>query len=274
MSLTRRIRVATSCGLVLCLCVSAAGGTIPGIQGEVGAVQSAVGASFVIDTFDITQSVVADPIGVRSMGTVAGPTSSILGGYRDMYLEIIGGVAEGRLRANPFLLNSNLQIDLSAGVSATATVIWDGVPGITGLEPDHGLDMDFTGGGTYEGIAVRLAIDAAGEGQMLKLLIHSSGGRKSEAELAFPVVPDVEPTVVQFVPYTEFVGDADMTNVSAFQMIINAESPSIDAQIDVVGLSGPNTSDFEILPEPSSMVLTLVAGLSLLGLRRRSAAVS
>ena len=210
--MNRIFLLTAACGLSFAISSSGIAATMP--------------SSLVIDTFDITQSVTSDATSVSGMNSISGPTASILGGHRDMYLEILGGFADGKLRANPFLLNSNLQIDMAAGVTGMASVIWDGVSGITGMEPDHGLDMDFTGAGAYEGIAVRLAVDAAGEGQLLKLMIHSSGGRMSEAEVEFPVVPDVEPREVKFVPFADFVGSADVTQVSAFQLVINAEMPS------------------------------------------------
>lgn len=224
--------------------------------------------SRLIDSFDVTQSVTADPVSGSRMGSAVGPESSILGGYRDLYSEILSGTADGKLRVNPYSMNSNLQIDMSAGVVGKAIVTWDGVQGASGAIPDGNLDMDFTGGGIYTGISMRLAVDAAGAGQQVELVIHSTNGGISTAIVEFPVIKSVVPSHVEFVAFEDFVGDADVTDVSAFQLIIDSMSPSLDAQIDVVGLSGPKTVDFAVIPEPTAGLL-LVAGITmLLGCRR------
>ncbi len=225
---------------------------------------------FVIDSFDLTQSVIANPVSGARMSSIGDGGTGVLGGHRDLYLDVLAGPAEARLRVNPFSLNSNLQIDMSAGVSGMASITWDGVDGISGMAPDHGLDMDFTGGGEYEGVAVRLAVDAAGEGQMLKLIIHSDEANSSMAELQFPVIENVDPTALAYVPFEEFVGTADLTSVSAFQLLMDETAPSLDAQIDLVGLAGTSTVNFEVIPEPSSLTLVGLASVMLLSVRRRS----
>ena len=239
------------------------------VENQSSELQSIGDVSSVIDTFDITQSVIATPISVSRMDSTVGPSSIMVGGHRDMYMQIDGGVAEGKLRVNPYSLNSNLQIDMSAGVTGMASITWDGVAGISGITPDHGLDMDFSEEGKYEGIALRLAVDAAGEGQMLSLVIHSAKGLQSVAELEFPVVPDVTPSTLKFVPFTDFVGDADITKVSAFQLIVDAAMPSLDAQIDMIGLAGPNQVDFVVIPAPTGGLLALLGFVVSLAYRRR-----
>jgi|GEM_PF-6232003 len=235
---------------------------------DVSALQTPGDIRYTIDNFDITQSVIANPVSGARMDSIAGPTSSILGGHRDLYLQISSGTADGKLRANPFSLNSNLQIDMASGVTGLGVVTWDGILGTTGMVPEHGLNMDFTEGGLYDGVGLRLAVDAAGQGQLLKLLIHS-GDKVSEAELEFPVVADVQPTVGSYVPFTSFVGDADITNVTSFQLIIDADMPSLDAQIDVIGLQSESIVDFAVVPEPASASLLIACFLGLLAARRR-----
>jgi len=230
--------------------------------------------SRLIDSFDVTQSVMADPISGARMGSAIGPEASVLGGYRDLYLEILSGSAEGKLRVNPYSLNSNLQIDMAAGVVGRATVTWDGVQGATGAIPEGELDMDFTGGGIYTGISMRLAVDAAGAGQEVDLVIHSTDGGVSTAAVEFPVIRSVVPSHVEFVAFDDFVGDADVTSVSAFQLIIDSTSPSLDAQIDVVGLSGPKTVDFAVIPEPTAGLLLLGGMIMLFGYRGRRSSSS
>lgn len=238
-------------------------------DGSTSSLQTPGDIGYLIDEFEITQSVIADPLSVSRTDSISGPAASIIGGTRDLYLEIMGGSADGKLRANPFSLNSNLQLDMAAGVTGRGVVTWDGVPGTAGMDPDHGLNMDFTGGGLFEGIGVRLAVDAAGEGQMLTLLIHSGAGNVSSAQVEFPVDPDVDPKVSEYVLFSDFAGTADIENVTAFQLLVDAEVPSLDAQIDVIGLQGPSTVDFAVVPEPSALLLVLAGLVAALGYRGR-----
>lgn len=236
--------------------------------GDVSGLQTPGDIGYTIDEFDVTQAVIANPVSGPRTDSVAGPTNSILGGVRDLYLEISDGTADGKLRANPFSLNSNLQIDLAAGVTGFGVVTWDGVLGTSGIVPDQGINMDFTDGGLFDGVGLRLAVDAAGQGQLLRLLIHS-GDNVSEAEIEFPVEPNVQPTIGSYVPFSSFVGDADITNVTAFQLIIDADMPSLDAQIDVIGLQSASIVDFAVVPEPEAACLLFVGFLGLLAARRR-----
>lgn len=238
-------------------------------EGEVSQLQTPGKLGYTIDDFEVTQAVVATPISGPQANSIVGIGNSILGGSRDLYLEIYEGSADGKLRSNPFSLNPNLQIDMASGVTGMGVVTWDGVPGgIDGMTPQHGMDMDFTGGGLYEGIGLRLAVDAAGLGQQLKLMIYSGEGNMSEAELEFPVVPDVVPNVASFVPFSSFHGNADITRVSAFQLMVDTTMPSLDAQIDVIGLQGTSNVDFAVVPEPSAVVL-LISGLLAVACRHR-----
>lgn len=238
-------------------------------DGEISGLQTPGGIGFLIDEFDITQSVVADPVSSSRMGSISGPSNTMLGGTRDMYIEVNGGIAEGKLRANPFSLNSNLQIDMASGVTGRAVVTWDGVPGTTGMDPDHGLGMDFTGSGLFEGISISLAVDAAGAGQLLQMLVHSGEGATSMAEIEFPVEPNVEPVGSFFVPFTSFVGDATFDDVSSFQLLVDADKPSLDAQIDMIGLQGPSKVNFAVVPEPSGLLVAMAGIVAALGYRGR-----
>ena len=237
-------------------------------DGQISALQSPGAPGYVIDSFDVSQSIVANPIVGYRTGSIAESRGALSGGHRDMYLQINGGDSEGKFRVNPFALSSHLQIDMSAGVTGMAAITWDGTPGTTGMDPDHGLDMDFTDGGRFDGIMLSLAVDEAGSGQMLKLVMHSEDGTMSEADVQFPVVSEVEPTTLVYVPFREFQGSAHADQVSAFQLIIDAQAPSLDAKVDMIGLIGPTTVDFRVIPEPDSLVIFgFVFGLLVLSKR-------
>ena len=225
---------------------------------------------FLIDSFEASQSVVATPISGVQTATMEG---SVLGNFRDMMLLIETGTSDGKLRVNPFSLEEHLQIDMSAGVTGIGSVIWDGVAGTSG-QPEHGLDVDFTADGTYEAVALELAVDRAGAGQMLELIVYSGEGNSSTALVEFPVVDDVELETLQIVPFSDFVGTADFSSVSAFQLMIDADVPSLDARIGLLGLIGPNQVNFQIVPEPSSILLMLGSFVCLLGYRGRRTKVT
>lgn len=236
-------------------------------NGESSLAQRIGDVKYMIDSFDISQSVIANPNTGFRLSSTTGPAASIIGGFRDLYLDILSGPADGMLRSNPFSRSSNLQIDMSAGVTSMVSVTWDGVAGSDGIIPDSALDMDFTADGMYHGISLGLAADRAGEGQVLELHMHSPSGT-STANVVFPYDPNVSPQQLSFVPFSAFVGDADPTDVSAFQMMIDETMPSLDAQINVIGLTGPNEVNFKIAPEPSSFLM-LIFGLIGIGQFRR-----
>ena len=147
-----------------------------------------------------------------------------------------------------------------------ASVTWDGVAG--GMTPAAGLNVDLTNGGMYHGISLGLAVDQAGAGQILKLLMHSADG-VSTAEMVFPVTPNVAPVEFKYIPFTAFEGDADLTDITAFQLMIDETMPSLDAQISGIGLTGANPVSFPLIPEPSSSMLLLFGLIGLAGWRRR-----
>ena len=217
----------------------------------------------IIDSFDITQSVISNPISGSRMNSTSGPYESILGGYRDLYVEVLEGQAEAKLRVNPFSQNSNLQIDMTAGTKGMIGVTWDGKMGTEGMEPDDGLNMDFTAGGLLAGVTLGLAVDRAGEGQLLKLAMHSESGM-SLAEIEFPYDPFVDPaTQTRYIPFSDFEGSADPTQVTAFQMMIEETMPSLDAQVNVIGLTGPES--VSLVPEPTiDFGLAAVGAIALL----------
>ena len=240
--------------------------------GEVSELHAPLTEPRIVDSFDITQAVVANPISGGRTDSVSGPGHMILGGHRDLYLEVTGGVAEAKLRANPFSIGSNLQLELSAGVTGLAVVTWDGVAGAAGKEPDAGLgNYDLTNGGMYQGVMMRFAVDAAGGGQPLELRLHSDSG-VSRAEFEFPVIDDVDPVGFAYVPFTQFVGDASPAAVNAIQLVVDAQLPSLDAQIDMVGLTGPAEVNFVFVPEPGALSLGIYGWLlTALWRRRRQA---
>ena len=90
----------------------------------------------------------------------------------------------------------------------------------------------------------------------------------SEGTIEFPVT-DGTATGSAYLPFSAMTGTVLPTNVNAIQLWFGEDSPSIDAQIDIIGAMGPVTHDFELVPEPSACVLALIALSSLMVCRRR-----
>ncbi len=228
----------------------------------------------IIDTFLITQSLVASPLSRnRSSMVAARNENQILGYQRDAYLEYRGGIAELELRANPFSLDTNLHFDTSAGVTGMAVVTWDGMDDSAGMTPAMGLHgMDLTHEGENTGIMLRMGTDWAGDRQMLTLRLFAGDATTySEANVPIPVTGG-KPTGFAYVPFSSFSGDVDPTHIDALQMILEADAPSVDAQIDLIGAIGPQVHDFAVslVPEPAAGLLMSLAATVVVGVSRPS----
>ena len=74
-----------------------------------------------------------------------------------------------------------------------------------------------------------------------------------------------------YVPFTEFVGDATPESVNAVQLVVDAQLPSLDAQIDMVALTGPAEVNFVFAPEPGALPVGICGWLlAAIGHRRLS----
>ena len=227
--------------------------------------------AIVIDEFNTTQSVMVTPIATTDQSTMA--SSHVLGGERDLYLEFASGAADARLRSNPFGLTSVLEFDECAGVVATTTVTWDGLDADASPVPAMGLHgIDLTSGGVNSGLAFNMGVDSAGAGEELRIRIYQGdASRFSEASVPIPVTNGLATTNVEL-PFSAFVGVVSPTNIDALQLILGGSHPSIDAQIDRIGVFGPVVANFKVSPVPEPVAgLALAWGAALLMVTRRRA---
>ena len=141
-----------------------------------------------IDDFEHARMVSADPIGPVSTSSIAIPSAQVLGGERDLYVELISGIGDIELQVNPFGV-SVLQFDTSSGVNGRGVVTWDGVDNSGSLKPSMGLGgLDLTDGGNNTGFIFQLGVDATGIGESMTLRIHdSSMDAYSDLEVPFAV---------------------------------------------------------------------------------------
>lgn len=225
-----------------------------------------------IDDFRESQSDVVTPLAHFS-NSIAMANTDILGGERDAYLQFLTGTADSKLRSNPYGLNDVLEFDQSAGVGSVATLTWDGIDGVADASVALGLGgMDLTNGGYNTGIELSIGIDAAGDGDTFAIrLYEGSSSNYSEAVMPIPVT-DGTATGTVIVPFSSFNGPVTAADVDAIQLELGGQSPSIDMQIDFLGIMGPHVKDVPLMrsvPEPATVRLMLIwAWLGLLGFRR------
>jgi hypothetical protein len=226
---------------------------------------------FFIDDFEHARTVYADPMGPIATSSLAAPAAEVIGGERDLYVELISGIGDIGLKVDPYGTKV-LEYDSSSGVDGRAVVTWDGIDNSGSLKPSMGLHgFDLTNNGGNEGFIFKLGVDAAGVGESMTLRIFSeTSERYSDLEIPFPVSGGLA-TTMAIVPFSEFHGEASAESVDAIQLILGKGKKSIDAQIDFVGLIGVTQQNFVIaaVPEPSSIVLTVLGSVGLLLRRRR-----
>ena len=136
--------------------------------------------------------------------------------------------------------------------------------------PTLGLgDVDLTEDGLNTGIFFRLGIDSTGQGEELSVRLYDDDpGIYSEGIIQFPVT-DGPAKGSAFLAFSDITGPVSPSKVNAIQIWFGEDSPSIDAQIDVIGAMGPVQQNFEIVPDPISFVIALIGFTAWLTLRRR-----
>jgi hypothetical protein len=261
-----------SLGLESKFFVQQAAQTVGGISlpGTVSSLITSGSFNMMIDDFKDQQRIVAHPI--ASVGASNLTSGTVLGGQRDLHIEYLGGSAEAVLHANPFGMNDVLEFNQSAGVTAIATVTWDGIDGDMSITPSGGGlgGIDLTEGGLSQGFAFSLGVDAAGAGENLTMRVFS-GVDVSAVNIVLPVTNGTA-TTFQIVPFDAFVGDADFTSIDAIQLELGGNNPSIDAQIGPLSLIGPTVTNIPVtIPEPSGCLIGLFAVVWFSGIRRKRA---
>ena len=198
----------------------------------------------IIDSFETTQTTAAFPPPVSNdQSALAFPNEvEVLGGERDLAVELQSGTSEVQLRVNPFGLSDVLIFDSSAGTVGTREVTWDGQDA-DGAGLSMGLGgRDLTQGGTLSGLTMRMGVDANGADARFRIY-QGNPGNFSEVTVPIPATGGAATQWV-FVPFTSFAGAVNANNVDAVQLILDTGNGSVDGQIDVIGVIGPNTADF------------------------------
>ncbi len=203
--------------------------------------------NLIIDAFETNQAATADPPAPSSDGSTLGfaDETEVIGGERDLFVELESGVGELQLLVNPFNLLEVLQFNASSGVEGSAFITWDGQDADANPTPSMGLGgRDLTQGGINTGFAFMLGIDTAGMGDALTLsLFQGDASNVSSASVEIPVT-DGTATAFLFIPFSDFSGPVSPTNVDAIQMTLGMNSvPSADGQVSFVGVLGAKQFD-------------------------------
>ena len=199
--------------------------------------------SLLVDEFVSSQSATATPppeSGDASFLTV--DESEVLGGERDLNVQITSGASEVRLRVNPLSQSDVLLFDSAAATTGVRRVTWDGTDGSNGIALGLG-DLDLTQGGSLDGFLMKMGVDAEGAIARLRLF-DDSATNFSEAVLRIPVTGDGSADELVFVPFASFTGPVAPTNVNAIQLQLDLNEIATIGQIDSIGVAGGRNVSF------------------------------
>ncbi len=221
-------------------------------------------ASLIVDQFETNQSVVATapPVPTSNGSTLTfGDETEVIGAERDMFVTLNTGIGEVELTVNPFNLLPVLQYSSTSGVEGGSILTWDGIDNDPNPVPSLGLNgRDLTESGANTGFTMRLGIDPSGAGDTLTILLYQGDvSNVSSASVPIPVT-DGTASAYLFMPFSTFSGPVSASNVDAIQMRLGEGVPSADAQIEFLGVTGPQTQDFANNLPPTDLAITKTDG--------------
>ncbi len=192
------------------------------------------------DSFESTQTVTAQPPApvqdASARSFVTGETE-VIGGERDLFVALEAGEGSLLLAANRGDFNGALHYQSEANSQGFARVTWDGEDNDP-VGVGNGLDgRDLTLNATQKGIAFWAGAGTTG-GMIEIRLLEEENSSVAERPISF------EGLRYQFVPFHEFFGEADPSQVDAIELLIETDAPGGDAiEFDSFGTAGPKIVD-------------------------------
>ncbi|HNT75904.1 MAG TPA: Ig-like domain-containing protein [Anaerolineae bacterium] len=187
-----------------------------------------------VDDWETTQSLTLTVPGVVS-STVDGAV--ILGGERDLRVELIAGSAVTVETAG-----GDLHYTADTGAWASALVVWDGDDDDPAAFDPTGLGgVDLTGGGALNAFRLPLTLD---ESAQITLTVYSGATEVSVYAVNFNFGALLL-TVDHHVPFADFDGTADFTNVGA--LVLEIVKPNGGTLV---------LGDFQALPPTTDLLIT------------------
>lgn len=220
---------------------------------QVSAAIEASSLNLIIDTFETNQSAVAQtPSPTSDTSTLSFlDETEVIGQERDMSIELAPGSPAGavELLVNGF---GNPVFDKAStgGAIAEAILTWDGIDANATQPPAMGLGgRDLTQGGINTGISMEIGTDVSGQGDIVTIEIYQGDASNVSTASAPVPVTDGTATGFAFIPFTDFTGPVDPSNVDAIQLRVgNPTLPSVDTQIGNIGVIGAKVFDIENEP--------------------------
>ncbi|MEM9366376.1 MAG: DUF11 domain-containing protein [Planctomycetota bacterium] len=209
-----------------------------------------------IDAFDQTTQSVRDETN-NNTAVVDGTntaTGEAIGGARDLIVSKTTDDGAVEIVANGALAQGRLSFRSEDFGDGVRRVIWDGSGDDPATVNDDGLgSIDLTSGGDAAGLRLVVGADLPDGDVIVRFYtddgVAGTNSRVSQATLEIPR-STTTPTSVEFVPFTSFTGNADLTQVGAIELEV-VGGPNYDAIADLVGTIGPNefTVDFNNFEE-------------------------
>ena len=212
----------------------------------------------VIDGFTTDQDVEATPP-LPSSDPSQLLDSSVLGGQRDLYVELTEGTDR---RAGVSLVSGDglMRLASDAAVTGNAKIVWDGIDdsalGVNaiGLRGNGlvGIDLTHSGGNTMIGISLTSGADHPNS--RIAMRIYTDADNWSEFATTVPESPKGLATgqaIFRFndIPNAQGGSGADFTNVGALELTFEGVS-AVDGQVALVGLVGRANKETDFTASP------------------------
>jgi hypothetical protein len=205
--------------------------------------------AIVIDSFDTVTSFEQNSVG-SSSASVNG--SGILGGQREATINLISASFPGATTSALDIGGGVLTYNNDIAVSSQLNLLYDGIDGNSGVN-DFGLGgIDLTDGGLSSGITVSYVSDAD-----TSLIFRAFDSASNFSDYTLNLIGDnaLKNAVVDYAGFVVAGGTgANLTNINAFEIILNNGGSVSSLDFAVNGIGAPTTVD------ESALGLPLIAG--------------